>query len=220
MGLQTQLVIDRDTASRLGITPQMIDDALYNAFGQRQVSTIYTQLNQYHVVLEVPPDFQSKPRDLLDVYIHPPAGAGGGGGNNGTSNLAGGTVVPLRSLVRFEQMNAPLTVNHQGQFPVVTIVFNLAPGASLGEAVKRSTPSRLTSDAPSIQAAFQGTAAGISSVAGERAAADPGGAGNRLHRAGRPLRKLHSPDHDSLHAPLGRRRRAAGADALRRRTSA
>jgi multidrug efflux pump len=143
MGLQTMLVIDRDTASRLGITPQMIDDALYDAFGQRQVSTIYTQLNQYRVVLGVADQFRQKPRDLRDMYIR----------------TSGGGVTPLSELAHFEQSNAPLAVNHQGQFPVVTISFNLAPGASLGDAVKsiKAVQSDLAMPA-SIEAAFQGTA--------------------------------------------------------------
>ena len=148
MGLQTTLVIDRDTASRLGITPQMIDDALYDAYGQRQVSTIFTQLNQYHVVLDVQDQFRQKPRDLQHIYIRTSGGGGGGGG-----------VTPLSELAHFEQANAPLAVNHQGQFPVVTISFNLAPGASLGDAVKSIKAAEGDLDMPaSIEVAFQGTA--------------------------------------------------------------
>jgi multidrug efflux pump len=142
-GLQTELVIDRDTASRLGITPQMIDDTLYDAFGQRQISTIYTQLNQYHVVMEVSPGFQKRPGDLKDIYIR---------------SLQGGAV-PLTAFTRIETQTAQLAVNHQGQFPVVTVSFNLAPGASLGEAVKAIDKVKGDLGMPlSIQASFQGTA--------------------------------------------------------------
>ncbi len=118
-GLQTRLVIDRDTASRLGITPQMIDDTLYDAFGQRQISTMFTQLNQYHVVLEVDPAFQHNPDRLKDIFVR----------------SASGGPVPLSAFTQVETTTAPLSVNHQGQFPVVTASFNLAPGASLGDAV-------------------------------------------------------------------------------------
>jgi multidrug efflux pump len=127
------LVIDRDTASRLGITPQAIDDTLYDACGQRQVSTMFTQLNQYHVVLEAEPGFQDHPEDLKHIYVKstsPPAvGAAG-------TTAAAPSQVPLSSFAHFEERNAPLAINHQGQFPVVTLSFNLAPGVSLGEATK------------------------------------------------------------------------------------
>ncbi len=143
-GLQLRLVIDRDTASRLGITPQIIDDALYNAFGQRQISTMFTQLNQYHVILEVLPEFQNKPADLSDIYVR--------------SATAG--KVPLSAFTRIEHSNVPLAVNHQGQFPVVTVSFNLAPGASLGEAVRAIDKAKADLGMPqSIQAGFEGTAA-------------------------------------------------------------
>jgi multidrug efflux pump len=142
-GLMAELVIDRDTASRLGITPQMIDDTLYDAFGQRLVSTIFTQLNQYHVVLEVEPKFQRTPESLKSIYVR----------------SANNTQVPLSSFTTFQQFNTPLTVSHQGQFPVVTLSFNLAPGVSLGEAVKtiRNAEQEIAFPA-SIQASFQGAA--------------------------------------------------------------
>jgi multidrug efflux pump len=142
-GLQALLVIDRDTASRLGITPQNIDDTLYDAFGQRQVSTIFTQLNQYHVVLEVEPKFQRNPDALKDIYVH----------------SAAGTQVPLSTFTHFEPLSTPLAVNHQGQFPVITISFNLAPGAALGHAVTAIRQAENELGFPvSIQASFQGTA--------------------------------------------------------------
>jgi multidrug efflux pump len=142
-GLQASLVIDRDTASRLGITPQMIDDTLYDAFGQRQVSTIFTQLNQYHVVLEVGPDFQQGPDALKSLYVR----------------SANGAAVPLASFTRFEPVTAPLAVNHQGQFPAVTLSFNLAPGAALGDAVAAIERAEREIGLPaSIRASFEGTA--------------------------------------------------------------
>jgi multidrug efflux pump len=142
-GLQTELVIDRDSAARFGITPQEIDDTLYDAFGQRQVSTIFTQLNQYHVVLEVNPEFQNNPQDLTQIYV----------------KSADNKSVPLSQISRFEQGNTPLVVSHQGQFPVATLSFNLAPGVSLGEAVNVIHAAEQQIGFPeSIQASFQGTA--------------------------------------------------------------
>jgi multidrug efflux pump len=142
-GLQARLVLDRATASRLGITPQMLDDTLYDAFGQRQISTMFTQSNQYRVVLEAQPEFQQRPEDLSDVYLRSTAG----------------TSVPLNAFTRVETSSTPLTVNHQGQFPVVTVSFNLAPGASLGAAVAAIDKAQKDLGLPaSIQASFQGTA--------------------------------------------------------------
>jgi multidrug efflux pump len=142
-GLQASLVIDRDVASRLGITPQLIDDTLYDAFGQRQVSTIFTQLNQYHVVLEVAPAFQQNPDSLKRIYVKSSTGA----------------QVPLSAFTRFEPGATPLAVNHQGQFPSVTLSFNLAPGVSLGTAVKSIQQVERELGLPaSVRASFQGTA--------------------------------------------------------------
>jgi multidrug efflux pump len=142
-GLEASLVIDRDTAARLGILPQAIDDTLYDAFGQRQVTTIFTQLNQYHVVLQVAPRFQQNPDALKDIYVK-------------SSN---GTQVPLSAFTHFEQKTTALAVNHQGQFPVVTLSFNLAPGVSLGDAVNGIKQAEKDINLPvSINASFQGTA--------------------------------------------------------------
>ena len=143
-GLLADLIVDRDTASRLGILPQAIDDTLYDAFGQRQVSTIFTQLNQYHVVLEVAPSFQQSPEALKDIYVKSNTGA----------------QVTLASFTHFETHHTPLTINHQGQFPVVTLSFNLAPGVSLGEATKVIQDAERDINLPiSIHSSFQGTAA-------------------------------------------------------------
>jgi multidrug efflux pump len=138
------LVIDRDTASRLGIGMQQIDDTLYDAFGQRLVSTMFTQLNQYHVVLEVAGNFRNHPSDLSNIYVH----------------SSTGIQVPLNSFAHIEQTTTPLTISHQGQFPVVTLSFNLPPGESLGHAVKDIRQAEQEIGMPaSIHTEFQGTAA-------------------------------------------------------------
>jgi multidrug efflux pump len=142
-GLEASVVIDRDTAARLGITPQQIDDALYDAFGQRQVSTMYTQLNQYHVVIEVAPRYGQSPAALRDIYVRP----------------VNGTPVPLGSFTQVASTTTALAVNHQGQFPAVTLSFNLAPGVALGDAVAAITAAASEMGVPaSIRASFQGTA--------------------------------------------------------------
>ena len=142
-GLEARLILDRTTASRLGITPHDLDDTLYDAFGQRQISTMFTQLNQYRVVLETQPGFQDSPDDLKNVYLR----------------SSGGGSVPLGAFTELRTSNAPLSVNHQGQFPVVTVSFNLAPGTSLGQAVRAIERAKEEVGMPaSIQASFQGTA--------------------------------------------------------------
>jgi multidrug efflux pump len=180
-GLEARLVIDRDSASRLGITPQLIDDTLYDAFGQRQISILFTQLNQYRVVLEVQPEFRGSPEDLGRMHVRtaavtgePAAGAGGPAAGAGGLPAGGGGMpaaaagpeagpggrVPLSAVTRLERTTAPLSVNHQGQFPVVTVSFNLAPGAALGDAVAALEAARAEIGMPpSIQGGFQGTAA-------------------------------------------------------------
>ncbi len=142
-GQQVYLDIDRSTAARLGISTQLIDDVLYSAYGQRQVSTIFTQVNQYRVVLEVQPSFQQNPFKLKDLYLR---------------STTGGTV-PLSAITRVKATSGPLLLDHQGQFPATTLSFNLAPGASLGEAVQimEETTKKLGMPA-SIVGSFQGTA--------------------------------------------------------------
>ena len=143
-GLQADVAIDRDTASRLGILPAQIDNTLYDAFGQRQVSTIFTQLNQYHVVLEVDPQFQQNPGSFKDLYVKSNTGA----------------QVPLSAFTHIQTSPTSLAVNHQGQFPVVTLSFNLAPGKSLGDATKAiDQAEKEIGMPPSVHTAFQGTAA-------------------------------------------------------------
>ena len=221
-GLRLKLIYDRQTASRLGIMPTTIDNTLYDAYGQRQVSTMFTQLNQYHVVLEVKPEFQKDPASLANLFIRSSANstgstgvvAGGSattilfgpsssstatslapgssvstaassGGGSSASNSASsaafsgapasssafpsGSQVPLSTFSHLEQTTVPITVNHQGQFPVVTLSFNLAPNASLGEAVTAVNQVKQEIGLPaSIQAEFQGTAqAFLASLANE-----------------------------------------------------
>ena len=208
-GLCAQLVFDRKTAYRFGISPSTIDQTLYDAYGQREVSTIYTQLNQYHVVLEVDPDYRQNPLDLRDLYIRTnetntvgSAGLVSGGsaatqlfgptssltaattslsnstasssqsatipsdntfgGNQipSTTQFPNGGQVPLAAFTHMSETNVPLTVNHQGQLPVVTLSFNLARRASLGDAIDAVNKIKAQSNMPpSIEASFQGTAA-------------------------------------------------------------
>jgi multidrug efflux pump subunit AcrB len=142
-GLQETVVIDRDAAARLGIQPQAVDSTLYSAFGQRQVSIIYTQQNQYHVVLEVDPKFQLDPGSLDRIYV----------------KSSSGNQVPLSTIAHFQLDNTPLSVNHQGQFPCVTISFNMAPGVSLGEATQIIQRAAKELGMPStIRGNFAGTA--------------------------------------------------------------
>jgi len=142
-GLQAMIQYDRRTASRFGITSQLIDDTLYDAFGQRQVSTMYTALNQYHVVMEAAPEFWQNPLFLGQIYVDSPAGQ----------------EVPLSALAQVGNTTAPLTVTHQGLFPAVTISFNLRPGVALGDAVNATTAVAAKVGLPAtIQTEFAGTA--------------------------------------------------------------
>jgi multidrug efflux pump len=195
-GLAETLVIDRVTASRMGISPQMIDETLYDAFGQRQISTLYTQLNQYHVILETLPTFQTSPSNLNDIYVRSgdvtssgtPTNSGSAGSSTslvttgsstaapGPSGLSAtaisspltlpivstsnGGAVPLSAIAHFEPSSTPLLITHQGQFPVVTVSFNLSSNASLGAATDAIDKVQKNMGMPlSIQAAFQGSAA-------------------------------------------------------------
>jgi multidrug efflux pump len=143
LGLQTSITIDRDTASRLGINTQLIDDTLYDAFGQRQISTMFTQRNQYRVVLEALPQLQYTPNALNNIYI------------NSASNGA----VPLRTFANMELKSGPLAINRQNQFPVTTLSFNLAPDAALGDAVQAIAQAKQALNIPdSVQTSFEGAA--------------------------------------------------------------
>jgi len=209
-GLEVSLVVDRATASRLGIAPNTIDGTLYDAFGQRLINTMYTQLNQYHVVLEADPDFQKDPNNLKNLYIQSNASSGGSGPGASTSFAASGSssagsnalttsvpftpssgvltastnalssgegststttsntttsstpssAVPLSAFTHVERGTESLSINHQGQFPAVTVSFNLAPGAALGGAITAINKAQKDLDMPaSVQYGFQGTAA-------------------------------------------------------------
>jgi multidrug efflux pump len=143
-GLEANVIIDRDTASRMGVAAADIDNALYDAFGQRQVSIMYEPLNQYHVVMEVAPQFSRSPDALQNIYVR----------------ASNGTPVPLAAFTHFGSSNTPLAVNHQSQYPSVTLSFNLAPGVSLGQAtVAIENAERSIGFPASINASFQGTAA-------------------------------------------------------------
>jgi multidrug efflux pump len=219
-GLAVSLVIDRPTASRLGIAPTTIDNTLYDAFGQRQINTMYTQLNQYHVILEAQPQFQLDPNKLNHIYIQSNASSGASGagassssgkgstsaGSNaltasaaytpsastltpplnaltrastgtaasgassaGTTSSTPSNAIPLSAFSHFETTTEPLSITHQGQFPSITVSFNLAPNASLGGAIDSITRLQKDMDMPaSVQADFQGTAASFrNSLSGE-----------------------------------------------------
>ena len=170
-GLRASLVLDRDTASRLGLTTSTIDNTLYDSFGQRQVSTIFTQVNQYHVILEVDPKFQQTPANLNDVYITPStSGITSASGTNATTASATTTTsspatispqamafTPLSAFAHWSTQPGPQTISHQGQFPVITLSFNLAPGVALSDAVTAIDQAKAELGMPpSIEAAYQG----------------------------------------------------------------
>jgi multidrug efflux pump len=142
-GLEVPVVIDRATAARLGVSTRMIDETLYDAFGQRQVSNIYTSLNQYHVVMEVEPQYWQRPDALANIYLRSTTGA----------------TVPLSAVTQFKTGTGPIQINHQGLFPSVTTFFNLAPGVALGDAVKAIDAAERTMGFPTnIHGRFTGTA--------------------------------------------------------------
>jgi multidrug efflux pump len=142
-GRQVALTLDRATASRLGLTTQNLDDVLYDSYGQRQISTLFTQLNQYHVILEVDPKFRTNPADLGDLYLH----------------SAAGPSIPLSTIVQVKQTSAPTLISHMGQFPATTLSFNLSEGSSLGAAVKAIQQVEKDLPAPAaMERTFQGTA--------------------------------------------------------------
>ena len=143
LGLQSELEYDRDTAGRFGISAQLLDNTLYDAFGQRQVSTMYTSLNQYHVVMEASPEYGLNPEGLRNIYV----------------TSSSGQQVPLSALARYASTTAPLTVNHQGPFAAVTLSFNLQPGAALGDAVDAINAAKQKIGFPeTVRGGFQGNA--------------------------------------------------------------
>jgi multidrug efflux pump len=193
-GLEANLVIDRPTASRLGITPQAIDNILYDAFGEREIATTYTALNQYYVVLVVDPSYWQDPTALRNIYV---ASSSGG-------------MVPLSAFTHFEPGTAPLAVNHSSVFPSVTFSFNLAPGVALGDAVKLINATEAKAGMPStITGSFSGTAQAFTASLSTEPAAPRGRDCRRVRGARYSLRELHSPGDHPLDAALGGRRCAA-----------
>ena len=171
-GLQTSLVIDRDTASRLGVSPRLIDATLNDAFGQRQVSTIYAPLNQYHVVMEAAPRYWQSPDALDNVFV----------------STASGAQVPLSAFARYGPTNTPLGVNHQSQFVASTVSFNLPDGVSLSQATLAVNDRLARLGVPTtIHGSFQGTARAFQASLDSQPLADPRRADRGLYRPGHSL---------------------------------
>ena len=200
-GLTLNIVIDRATAARFGITPATVDNALYDAFGQRIISTIYTQSNQYRVIMEVDPSLQRSLDGLSMIYLP------------SSSSTTNGQV-PLSAIVHVEEHTGPLLITHFGQLPATTISFNTAPGVSLGEAVDAIERDRETGRAADkLHHGIPRHRGGLSVLAGQRSVPHHRRGRGDVHRARRSLRKLHSPDHHPVDLAVGRRRRPAVADA-------
>ena len=203
-GLQASITIDRQTASRLGVRMQDIDNALNNAFAQRQISTIYTQRNQYRVILEVDPRFQRDPSDLSRVFVP---------GQDGAQ-------VPLTAVIRVDKTLAPLVVNHQGPFPAVTISYNLNADMTLDEATQAIRQAIAELRMPdSIRAEAAGDAKAFAKQANTQPLLIIAALICGLHRAGRALREPGAPADHHLDAALGRPRRADRAQARARWSS-
>jgi multidrug efflux pump len=201
-GLQAFVDIDRDAASRLGVSVSAIDDALYDAFGQRLISTIYTQANQYRVVLEASPRYQLGPDSLGQIHV-----AASGTAQGGTAGVQGSGAtsmqIPLSSIARIVERETALVINHAGQFPATTV--SVQPGAGRvarrGRLGHRGGAAR-TGDAGQPADALPGRRGSVPLLARQHADPDPGGDRHDVHRAGRALRELHPPDHDPLDAAL------------------
>ena len=194
-GLQAMVTYDRKTAARFNIAPQLIDDTLYDAFGQRQVSTMYTTLNQYHVVMEAAPQFWQDPQFLSQVYVSSPSGR----------------QVPLSALASYESETAPLTISHQGLFPAVTISFNLAgwriAGGRGGRDQRRGCHHRAAEDDPHAVCRH---GASVPGFAEQRADSHRRRLDHRLSGPRHSVREPHPPDYDSVHDSVGGSGRAAG----------
>ncbi|MET0412443.1 MAG: efflux RND transporter permease subunit, partial [Polyangiaceae bacterium] len=174
-GRAAQVNVDRVTASRLGLSPAAVDNVLYDSFGQRQINTMYTQSNQYHVILEVEPRFRTGPLQLDDVYLQsgaPPAAATSGSVKPlaaPDAALPRSSAVPLSAFAEVTMTSHPLSITHQGQFPAATVSFNLAPHVALGSAITAvDRVARELSFPPALQAGFQGTAAAFSDSLGNQ----------------------------------------------------
>ncbi len=191
------MTIDRDQASRFGIQPAAVDQALYDAFGQRQAAQFFTQANSYHVVMEITPSLQGDPESLKKIYLKSPL----------TNQM-----VPLSAMIKFDTQHVTyLSIQHQGQFPAVTLSFNLAPGAALGDAVKAIDRVSLEMHLPAtINGNFQGTAQAFQSSLKSQPYLILGGAGGRVHHSRHAVRELYSSADDFIDAALRRCRRAPG----------
>ena len=194
-GLSSNVVIDRDTASRLGLTAQAVDSALYDAFGQRQVSVMYKSINQYHVVLALQQQWWESPDFLKTIYVQTPKG----------------TDVPLSTFTHFTQGITPIRLPHQGQFPATTLSFNLAEDVPLSDAVNAINRAEVEMGLPAnITGKFAGTAQAYQEALGESAYPDRDGAARRLYRAGNAVREPDPPSDHHLDAAVGRRGSAGG----------
>ena len=220
-GLQMAIRVDRAAAARYGVTMNVIDNMLYDAFGQRQIAMVYSPLTQYHVVLEASPSFRVDASVLDRIYVTA-ANALAASTDDAASGVSGGfhaasAPIPLSTFAHVDRQVAPLLITHQGLFPSATISFNLPAGVALGQAVEElHRAERRIGTAGRHNHQSGGLRCRIRRVAVEREAADPGGDRHGLHRAGRALRELHPPDHHPVHAAVRRRRRAARPDAVRR----
>jgi multidrug efflux pump len=179
-GLQAYVQIDREAAGRLGVSVAAIDAALYNAFGQRLISTIYTPSSQYRVVLEAAPEFRRGPRALEGLYVS--------GSTVGATGTATTVQVPLTSVAHIVERPAALAINHVAQFPSATMSFNFAPGVSLGRAVDAIRTRRPKWRCRSASRPASGRGGGLPRVAHEHALPAPRGGGHHVHRAGRAVR--------------------------------
>ena len=194
---QLQVEVDRDLAVTRGLTQRQIQDAIYYAYGTRQVSTIYTPNNDYQVILELLPEYQADPSVLSLLYVRSVPAVGTG------------PLVPLKAVMRTYEDTGPLSINHSGQLPSVTISFNLAPGVSLSQAVDRVDQIKRASMPKGLMCTLQGTAQAFQTSAGRHdRAPDPGGR-RHLHRPGGPVREFPPPDHDPV-GPAVRGVRGAG----------
>ena len=204
-GQALDIVIDRATAARFGITPATVDNALYDLFGQRIVSTIYTQSNQYRVILEADPKIQAAIDGLKQIYLP-------------SSSSTDRGQVPLSAIVHLERRSGPLQITHYGQFPATLISFNLAPGASLGEAVQAIRDAEAAIGLPdSFITAFQGAAAAFQASLANEALLLLAAIATVYIVLGVLYESFIHPDYDPLDPALGRRGRAAGADGPRLR---
>ena len=201
-GRSVMVDLDRAEAARFGITPAIVDNALYDAYGQRIISTIFTQSNQYRVILDIDPKMARSLDSLNSLYLPSAASTSG--------------QTPLNSVANIVVKTSPLQISHLKQFPVTTISFNLAPGASLGEAVESINAGLADIDLPaSFAVSYQGAAQAFQSALSNEVFLLAGGDRDDVYRAGRALRELHPPDHNSHHIAVGGHWRAP--DAKRRR---